>query len=652
MIERPMRKLPDDVNPRTWLGANFWSRVGGPLMWRSFDKAVVREELKVLRDHGLSLTRSFFYWPDFMPEPDTIDETYVERYALFLELCEEERVATIPTFIVGHMSGENWDVSWRDGRDLYSDGWVLAQQAFFVREMSRRFKDHPAIAGWLISNEMPIYGGPTTPEYGKSWAELMVQAVRSSGAKEPVSLGDGAWGMEVTGEDNGFRLRDIAPSVDFMGPHVYPMGDDPVRQHLTAAFNCELAGHFGKPVVLEEFGVTSSFTSDGHAGDYYRQVLHTSLLAGTVGWISWNNTDFDLVDQDPYRHHPFELNFGITRADGTPKAPLLELQKFRKILDDIEVEKCERPPSEVAIVVSSYLETDYSFTVEEERSAIRSALLQSYVTAKEADLAPALVREVDGIPETKLILVPSTKQLTGPSWRALEDLAREGAVVYVSYFPGDVPVQRGLWHPSPEEFFGVESRLRYGLVDPIEDDPVSWSFEEDFGDIRAGENLSFRVAGNEHGRAFLPVRSTEARVLATDGHGRPALLEREIGEGSIVLSTYPLEYLAASRAWANPEDTFRLYRALARRAGVELPVSVDRPDVFADCLVHEDGRRFVWLISESEERVQVTPDIPEGTRLLELSGDGVASVSLPVGIEPYGVRVYELADQDIGGGRV
>ena len=644
MIERPMHKLAPETTPRTWLGANFWSRVGGPLMWRSFDKRVVREELKVLHDHGLNLTRSFFYWPDFMPEPYTIDETYVERYALFLDLCEEESMVTIPTFIVGHMSGENWDVPWRNGRDLYSDGWMLARQCFFIREMSRRFKDHPAVAAWLISNEMPIYGGRTTPDYGESWAELTVQAVRASGAVQPVSLGDGAWGMEVTGGDNGFRLRDIAPTVDFMGPHVYPMGDDPVRQHLTAAFNCELAGHFGKPVVLEEFGVTSSFVSDEHAGDYYRQVLHTSLLAGTVGWISWNNTDFDLTDQDPYRHHPFELNFGITRTGGAPKAPLLELQRFRQVLDDIEVEKCRRPPSEVAIVVSSYLETGYPFTIEEERSAIRRVLLQSYVTAKTADLGPALAREVDGIPEAGLILVPSTKQLTGPSWEALEERAREGAVVYVSYFPGDVPVQRGLWHPSPEEFFGVESRLRYGLVDQIEDDTVSWSFEEDFGDIRAGDSLSFRVAGNEHGRAFLPVRPAEARVLATDGRGRPALLERAVGEGSIVLSTYPVEYLAASRARANPEDTWRLYRALAYRAGVELPVRVDRPDVFSDSLVHEDGRRFVWLVSESEEEVSVAPDIREGKRLVELSGK--ETVSSPVGLRPFGVRVYELEERE------
>jgi len=41
--------------PRTWLGANFWSRTGGPLMWRNYDPAVVREELAVLAAHGLTM---------------------------------------------------------------------------------------------------------------------------------------------------------------------------------------------------------------------------------------------------------------------------------------------------------------------------------------------------------------------------------------------------------------------------------------------------------------------------------------------------------------------------------------------------------------------------------------------------------------------
>ena len=47
----------------SWLGVNFWSRTGGPLMWRNYDSQVIREELRALREHGLTMTRSCFYWP-------------------------------------------------------------------------------------------------------------------------------------------------------------------------------------------------------------------------------------------------------------------------------------------------------------------------------------------------------------------------------------------------------------------------------------------------------------------------------------------------------------------------------------------------------------------------------------------------------------
>jgi len=248
------------IGDRPWLGANYWSRAGGPLMWRHYDPAVVGEELRVLRDHGMNLTRSFCYWPDFMPAPDRLDEELLGRFGDFLDRHLEAGMRTVPTFIVGHMSGENWDPSWRQGRDLYGDVWMVARQAWFIRELTARFAGHPAVAGWLISNEMPLYGGTARTETVTSWAQLVVQAVRAGGASQPVSIGDGAWGIEMSGVDNGFSVRALAELIDFVGPHVYRMEDDLVRQHLAAAFVCELAGFAGKPVVLEEFGVTTDFT--------------------------------------------------------------------------------------------------------------------------------------------------------------------------------------------------------------------------------------------------------------------------------------------------------------------------------------------------------------------------------------------------------
>jgi len=54
--------------------------------------------------------------------------------------------------------------------------WFAARQAWYVRELTARFPTHEAIAGWLLSNEIPIYGhwqsrgiGTLNPETVQSW---------------------------------------------------------------------------------------------------------------------------------------------------------------------------------------------------------------------------------------------------------------------------------------------------------------------------------------------------------------------------------------------------------------------------------------------------------------------------------------------------
>lgn len=603
-------------------------------MWTNYDPAVVRQELEVLARHGCNVTRSFCYWPDFMPAPETLDDEVLERFADFLDAHVEEGLGSIPTFIVGHMSGENWDPAWRQGRDLYRDVWLVSQQAWFAAEIARRFGRHPAVTGWLISNEMPLYGGPGTSEEIAAWARILVQAVRSTGATQPISLGDGAWGIEVSGADNGYSLRALAPLVDFVGPHVYPMEDDEVRQALTAAFACELAGSFGKPVVLEEFGVSSDFASDEHAADYYRQVLYTSLLAGARGWIAWNNCDYDdLRGQDPYRHHVFEMHFGLTDRNGRPKPQLRELAKFASFVDGLSAKGWERVAGEAALVVPEHFERVLPFTHEAYRRDIRDDLRQAYIAAREADLPIELVRERDGLPgSARLYLAPCAKLLSAPGIDRLRELAQAGATVYLSYFAGSTANQRGPWLAWLDEIFGVRHRLRYGLVDSIVDDEVVFEFVEDIGDLRAGARLVFPVFGEPSARAYLPVDPAGAEIVALDRHGRPALLRHALGSGQAVLCTYPIEHMAARAPSANPESTWRIYSALAAEAGVSRPVRVDDPRVLTG-RVRSGDSEFAIFVNCSGEAIAVEPVVEGGAELpstanLRLEAFGVETVPL------------------------
>jgi endo-1,4-beta-mannosidase len=600
-------------------------------MWSRYNAAVVREELAVLARHGCTVTRSFCFWPDFVPEVECLDEDVLARFTDFLDAHVEAGLGTISTVVVGHMSGENWDPDWRKGRDLYRDSWLVSQQAWLAHELARRFGAHEAVVGWLLSNEMPLYGGAAKSDDVVAWARTLVDAIRAAGATQPISVGDGAWGVEVTGRDNGYSLRALAPLVDFVGPHSYPMLDDPVRQSLAPAFACELAGGFGKPVVLEEFGVSSDFAADDHAADYYRQVLHTSLLAGARGWLAWNNTDFDdLWQEDPYRHHVFEMHFGLTDRSGRPKPQLEELAAFASLVRDLERSGWERVAGDAVLVVPEAFERVLPFTDDAYRADLAADLLQAYVAAREADLPIGILRERDGLPATaRLYLVPSAKLLTGPGLRRLHALATEGAAVYASYFSGSTPYQRGPWLTWLDEIFGIRHRLRYGLVDPIEDDEVVLELVEDLGGLEAGTQLRFRVAGEPSARSYLPVEPAGARVVAVDGHGRPALLRHELGQGSTFFCTYPLEHMAARTPRVNPEGTWRLYDALASVAGVPRPVRVDDPRILVGRL-RGRGDETVLFVNSSSDTVQAEPVVESEDAL-------VPSGTLTIG--PYGVAV-------------
>jgi endo-1,4-beta-mannosidase len=491
---------------------------------------------------------------------------------------------------------------------------------------------------------MPIYGGSDTDhETVAAWGRIIRDAVRAAGGRQPFSLGDGAWGIEVTGVDNGFRLADISEISDFFGPHTYPVGDDPIRQRYAAVLACELAGTFGKPVIMEEFGVSSDFASDASAATYYRHVLHGTLLAGATGWIAWNNTDFALSGNDPYRHHAFEQNFGLTDSRGRPKATLREMQGFARTLETIDHTRTGRADTDTALIVSSYLDTQYPFTSPDAHRAAARSLHQGYVAARLADLPPKLTRETTGIEDgARLYLAPSVKQFLAPTAARLEELAsRDGATVYVSYCAGDVSWHRGPSYGSMNELFGIRHQLDVGMGNRIEDDTVRLTFTRDFGGLARGTTLDFKAAGSEHGRAYLPLTPTTAEVIATDAHGRPALLRRQAGRGSLILCSYPLEYMAALTPRVNPDATVTLYGALATHAGVRRPVAVDDPRVACDVLVHEDGTRFTVLASHADENLTLKPVLPHNERLADLDDESAVDT---VTLGPFEIKVLKIVE--------
>ena len=340
-MRRHSAQLTHDSAVLPWLGANFWSRTGGPAdVARTTSRRRSARNCAVLRDHGLTMTRSLLLLARLPSRSPTRRRGAVRPLPRLPRRPHRGGMGTVPTFIVGHMSGENWDPAWRGGRDLYEDVWIVGRQAWFVA------RDDPPLqgpsrpsTGWLITNEMPGYGriyqvDPPSTDVVTAWAQSMCNAVRAAGGTQPVSLGDGAWGIEVDRPRQRLLAAGHRRVRGLRGPARLPLGHRPGPPALRAAFECELAAVTGQPVVLEEFGLSTRHrlrrrTRACTTG----RPCTTPCSAGATGWIAWNNTDYDdLWEQSPYDHHPFEMHFGITDRTGAPKEPLRELAEFAEVL--------------------------------------------------------------------------------------------------------------------------------------------------------------------------------------------------------------------------------------------------------------------------------------------------------------------------------
>ena len=467
---------------------------------------------------------------------------------------------------------------------------------------------------------MPLYGGAGTTEEITAWARLVVQAVRAAGATQPISLGDGAWGIEVDRQRQRLLAARARAARRLRRAARLPDGGRRGAAAADGARSCASSrAASGKPVVLEEFGVSSDFavgrrtppTTTGRSCTRRCSPAHS-------GWIAWNNCDYDdLRDQDPYRHHVFELHFGLTDRTGGRSRSSASWPVRRGSSPTWRRTAGSRSRARRRCVVPEHFERELPFTTPELPAGHPRGLLQAYVAAREADLPVELARERDGIPGDAR-LVPRAVGQAADHRRASTACASSrtvGATVYLSFFAGSTPSQRGPWLPGLDELFGVEHRLRYGLVDPIEDEVV-FEFVEPLGDLDAGTRLRVRVAGAASAAPTCRSSPAGAEVVADRRPRPPGAAPARARSGSTVLCTYPLEHMAARTPRVNPESTWRLYSALACAAGVSRPIRVDDPRVLVG-RVRSGPTERACFVNCSGDTVALEPILESGVELVE-----------------------------------
>ncbi|GBD10088.1 hypothetical protein HRbin22_02351 [Candidatus Thermoflexus japonica] len=361
-------------DPHFLVGVNYWPRTKAMFWWKQFDPEETRRDFAEIASWNLDGVRIFLMWEDFMPEPHAADPGMLERLRQVLDLAHMDGLQVIVTLFTGHMSGVNWLPLWLlDGeresdprfrliaggravkgrlRDLYEDPLALEAQVRMLEAAAQALQDHPALLAWDLGNEPDLVLRPRTPEAAARWLSTLTRALRAIDRAHPITIG---FHSPVLEEDLGFRIRALAPMLDFLCMHGYPVYAQWARHRLDEqmlAFLTRLTASLGgKPVLFEEFGLPTAppgqptqririqledrafetvLVSEEEAAAFHERALEALHQAGALGAFIWCFSDYhpDLWDRPPCDRLVHERHFGLLRPDGSRKPAVEAVARF------------------------------------------------------------------------------------------------------------------------------------------------------------------------------------------------------------------------------------------------------------------------------------------------------------------------------------
>ncbi|EWY94865.1 hypothetical protein FOYG_04018 [Fusarium oxysporum NRRL 32931] len=188
---------------------------------------------------------------------------------------------------------------------------VEAQKAYrdYVTFIVNRYKDSPAIFSWQLCNEPRCQNCETSVI--TSWATELSSFIKSLDPKHRVSLGDEGWlcsddtslGYAYScSEGIDFEANLKISTLDYGTVHMYPIGwgytypwgNQWIRDHAALALK------YGKPIVLEEYGVESTTSNRTAVLQQWQQTIIDSDIAYDSFWQFGTNLPSGANPYDDY----------------------------------------------------------------------------------------------------------------------------------------------------------------------------------------------------------------------------------------------------------------------------------------------------------------------------------------------------------------
>lgn len=534
------------------LGCNYWASNAGTDMWANWDEKIVENDLRRLKESKMNTLRVFINWRDFQPvktlygpgssikgyvmedlsaptNPWYLDETMLERFDVFCNLCEKYDLQLIVGLVTGWMSGRFFAPTALEGKNTFTDPVCVSFQIKLVTGIVSRFKNKKAIFAWNLGNECNGMAPCDSSATAYNWSMLISNTIRANDPSRPVI--SGMHGIKV--ENATWLIKDQAEATDVLTTHPYAyfvphcMNDpiNSIRTLMHGTAETLLYNHVGnKPCLVEELGTLSNaLCSDEISAQFMSVNLFSNWANCSPGLLWWCAYEQSHLSAPPYSWTMLERELGMFDKNFKPKKYLEKMTEFANWLKETNV-KQEEPIRDIGIIL----------THNQDQWGIG---YMSYVMLKQAGLEPMFIAPDTEIPDFKAYVMPSCHG-QGPLFKEyyfqLKEKVEKGATLYVSNFDG--------FFTEAEEFFGhitlgVEKKSSIEGTFTIEDNEIPYSYCQ---------------------RRIL--KATRACVLAEDSLGNPLLTKNKYGLGEVYYLNFSMEDIMLNESYTFDKGRHMLFK--------------------------------------------------------------------------------------------
>ena len=615
------------------LGVNYYPLDAETQSWDDWYSGDIAGDFAAFAEARLTLVRIFISWKMFEPQVGQYSDVAEERLQDIVEAARAHKMQLIVSLFADDRLAEMLDVPWGKKRDPHTDTYLLQRQAALVQRIVNRYRAEPTVFAWDLANES-FCTGFESAEALTSWASTLREAVREADPTRPVML---SVDPETLFRHSGVDARGALEPSEIGVSHVTaayrayaaegPLTSGPSTYLDSFLLRCSARG---VPLLLDDVGVHSLDHSHAEESVAVRTAMYSGLMNRAAGVILRRWRDLDAERREPYFRDPLEVLVGVRDVDGEPKPMMSEVAAFARVAARIDLRRFALAQERTAVMVPAerFAPLPNLASLYDPR-----ACLEAYISAKEAHLPVAVVREDDSYDAFSVIIVPSAFALLEATWERLGAWVQGGGSLIFSYGGGDGP-------ELVRELFGMEFLGDGGPRDVL---GCRIAQPDVLGPLASFDAClalpSFALLG--HGGAT---------IVATDATGSPLLTLNPFGQGRAIFLALPLERaLAQDDPWASPrpvKEFLRIvYGAVAGAAGCGAPVGCDTPAVEVSLFAGE-GEDIVVLLNHG------TDELTAGLRfdrtvatIADVRGGQPAAVgarSIGVPLQPNGAAALRL----------